>query len=636
MKTHFLKLLLIFQLAISPKLFAQNIAINTTGNAPDTSAMLDITSTTQGFLMPRMTTVQMNAITLPATGLLIFNTSLSVFEVNLGTSSSPNWTPIGASQTGWSTNGNAGTNVDSNFVGTTDTADLVFKVGNIFAGWIGGAASGESGAANSSLFQGAMQTMITTNNGTAAGNIGNLAVGTNDQAYTTGGSYNESFGHGCLQNNAGGSRNLAFGWAALENNLSGGNNNTAIGINALDNNNGSQNIAIGQHSMYNNGSGSGNIAIGYAGSNSGSAALENNNSGSGNVAIGDGAGQTNNTGNNNTIIGNNADFTIDGLSDAVAIGNNAIVGASNTMALGGTGGDAVNVGIGTSTPAHTLEVYGQTQIDSLTTGSLSDSIVTVSTGGGFGGVLRKISTTNFATSNIYSADGALAGNRTMEMRSNYLQLADSVNTSDVTFSGASQSLYNWSPAGRSYFQLFAGTSSALNLFVDGGNAAQIMSSGITSLNIGTNTSAPTLFYTNNIQRAIIDSTGNVGIGNMTTPNSTLQVAGSVSTSIVTVSNSYTLGSSDYTVIFTGSNSAPTFTLPDPTTCQGRMYRLVNASSGATYQDIAITPAVNLISGSTTSVLSIITYPSGNGLGDITNGNTAIIQSDGTNWWRVGL
>jgi len=45
--------------------------------APLSSAKLDITSTTQGFLPPRMTTTQKNAIASPATGLVVFDTTLN-------------------------------------------------------------------------------------------------------------------------------------------------------------------------------------------------------------------------------------------------------------------------------------------------------------------------------------------------------------------------------------------------------------------------------------------------------------------------------------------------------------------------------------------------------------------------------
>jgi len=49
------------------------------------SALLTITSTTQGFLPPRMTTVQRNAISSPAAGLLIFNTTTNKHEGYDGT-----------------------------------------------------------------------------------------------------------------------------------------------------------------------------------------------------------------------------------------------------------------------------------------------------------------------------------------------------------------------------------------------------------------------------------------------------------------------------------------------------------------------------------------------------------------------
>ncbi len=49
-------------------------------NAPNVSAALDVTSTTTGFLPPRMTAVQMNAIATPATGLVVLNTTTNCLE----------------------------------------------------------------------------------------------------------------------------------------------------------------------------------------------------------------------------------------------------------------------------------------------------------------------------------------------------------------------------------------------------------------------------------------------------------------------------------------------------------------------------------------------------------------------------
>ena len=61
---------------------AQNVGIGTATPA----TILDVTSTTQGVLLPRVTTAQMNAIVSPANGLLVTNTdSLNRIFIYTGT-----------------------------------------------------------------------------------------------------------------------------------------------------------------------------------------------------------------------------------------------------------------------------------------------------------------------------------------------------------------------------------------------------------------------------------------------------------------------------------------------------------------------------------------------------------------------
>ncbi|CAN5916252.1 hypothetical protein BH11BAC7_BH11BAC7_10650 [soil metagenome] len=86
----------------SANLAAQNVAINATGAAPNGSAMLDITSTTSGFLMPRMTTVQRSAIPAPATGLRVYDTTTGGFWFYNGAI----WVQDVNSGTGWLLAGN--------------------------------------------------------------------------------------------------------------------------------------------------------------------------------------------------------------------------------------------------------------------------------------------------------------------------------------------------------------------------------------------------------------------------------------------------------------------------------------------------------------------------------------------------
>lgn len=61
-------------LAAANNVMGQGMAVNTTGAAADASAMLDVSTTSKGVLVPRMTTAQKRAIASPATGLLVYQT----------------------------------------------------------------------------------------------------------------------------------------------------------------------------------------------------------------------------------------------------------------------------------------------------------------------------------------------------------------------------------------------------------------------------------------------------------------------------------------------------------------------------------------------------------------------------------
>jgi uncharacterized protein (TIGR02145 family) len=70
---------------------AQNVGIGTL--TPAASAQLDVSSTTKGFLPPRMTTAERNLIVTPATGLVIFNTTTNSLE----TKNSTGWVSLSSS-----------------------------------------------------------------------------------------------------------------------------------------------------------------------------------------------------------------------------------------------------------------------------------------------------------------------------------------------------------------------------------------------------------------------------------------------------------------------------------------------------------------------------------------------------------
>jgi N-acetylneuraminic acid mutarotase len=180
---------------------------------------------------------------------------------------------------------------------------------------------------------------------TGGGNVGVIALG------------GAPFIQACCSASAG---NTSVGNSAGGFNL-GATHNTAEGYQALANSNAPDNTASGYQALVSNGQGKSNTAVG-------SGALLQNTSGNLNTAVGNRAGFTNTTaGSNNTLVGAGADVGVDGLTFAAAIGSNAIVNESNALVLGGTGANAVKVGIGTATPAATLDVQGTANFTGLIT-----------------------------------------------------------------------------------------------------------------------------------------------------------------------------------------------------------------------------------------------------------------------------
>ena len=173
----------------------------------------------------------------------------------------------------------------------------------------------------------------------------NFFAGSNAGNLTMTGQYNTASGTGTLAATTTGNFNTASGVAALNSNTEG-TSNTANGAIAL---------------RYNT-TGSSNTA-------SGAQALSSNTTGSENTALGHQAGDTritanaNKTGSNNTFIGAySGPGTSTQLINATAIGADALVSASNSMVLGGTGNKAVKVGIGTETPTESLDVVGNQKV----------------------------------------------------------------------------------------------------------------------------------------------------------------------------------------------------------------------------------------------------------------------------------
>ncbi len=152
---------------------------------------------------------------------------------------------------------------------------------------------------------------------------------------------NTSFGYGALLANTTGVGNVGIGTTALMWNTAGANN-----------------LSIGTNSMVFNTTGTGNVGIGYQ-------ALDNNTTGSYNVGI-----------------GYQAKTLSDTLTNTVGIGARVRVGRSNSIVLGDTTVNELNVGIGRSRPQAKLHVRATGGnnpliLEGTPSGVAADSILTI-------------------------------------------------------------------------------------------------------------------------------------------------------------------------------------------------------------------------------------------------------------------
>ena len=210
----------------------------------------------------------------------------------------PSWaTPVTPPPSGWSLVGNAGTTPGTNFIGTTDPQNLIFKINGGNAGLI------DQFSGNTSL-------------GYIAGNIG-----------TSTGSSNVTIGSFSFSSNTTGSSNTTLGFNSLPASLDG-NFNVAVGANAMQTStSGSNNTGVGCNALLLADGGVSNTAIGYN-------SLSQITVGGDNTALGYNSGLGLTTGTGNTIIGNAANVNNGNSLNRTVIGFQAISNSDNSVVLG--------------------------------------------------------------------------------------------------------------------------------------------------------------------------------------------------------------------------------------------------------------------------------------------------------------
>jgi len=284
------------------------------------------------------------------------------------------------SNNAWALNGNAGTDPATNFIGTTDAQSLLFRVGNVQAGYLGrnlidggnqdvafgvGALLNRSGSHNTAV--GGMA-LISNLSG-----VRNTAMGSEALHDNVSGSYNTGLGFKALYYNVSGSQNTATGYESLKVNT--GYDNTANGFYSMLNNlGGANNTAIGSHAMQANTTGGNNTAVGFlalypqqnsfyntgVGYRAGDVAMGVNN-----TMIGSGAGLNGLIADQNTCIGADT-YVYDNLIDVFDVATNATAIGFGTVAQFS---NSVQVGNSSVTA-----IYGSASVVSLSDGRFKENV----------------------------------------------------------------------------------------------------------------------------------------------------------------------------------------------------------------------------------------------------------------------
>jgi hypothetical protein len=315
------------------------VGINT--DTPDANSDLTLASEDKGLLLNRVEleeTTDPAPLTAHVEGMVVYNTA-TAGDVAPGQyyNDGTQWVRLGSSAAptnDWHITGNAGTVAGTNFLGTTDNTDMVFKRNNVVAGAL---------KDNNTSFGVGSRPTTALGSGNAA--FGNNALGSTT-AVSPGASLNTAVGTNALSKLNTGTGNVAVGWSALEANESGF-QNVAIGTNAMRRGTGSaSSTAVGYNALLNDQAGQYNTAIGtsslanaslstsaIAGNTGvGVSSLSGVSTGTFNTGIGYLSGSNITTGSNNTTLGYNAVVPTSSASNQVRIGNTAVTYAGVQVA----------------------------------------------------------------------------------------------------------------------------------------------------------------------------------------------------------------------------------------------------------------------------------------------------------------
>ena len=509
---------------------------------PEASSIFDVTSTSKGFLVPRMTENQKNAISTPAQGLLVFQTNGTVGFYSYDGSS---WLHL----------------IDGSSKGLYFGPGTGNGDNNLAVGTSMGSGTGKR---NTAIGSRALE------NYSGSGFDNNTAVGYYSLKKVTDGQQNTALGAETMFELTSGNWNTAIGAQTIIN--STGNGNTALGYRAGETlTTGSNNILIGMQADVSSNNLSNAIAIGYDATVNASNKIQLGNSNitlvetSGTVLasafVGDGSGLTGiiSSSSTPTFLYGTENILLDGTTSpnvgdmerSVGLGyltlNNVTTGYKNVAIgarsmLDNTTG-SMNVGIGFSsltkntTGERNVAIGGTEALSKNTTGSnniaIGDRAIYFNVSGQSNVAIGSNSLVNNDSGNYNTMVGVEAGSniRTESGNTGNDNVGLGYRALQLNYSGDKNVAIGWDALRRTKGSGNSGIGNKAGWYnVDGsnntfvGNQAGIGSSNATNL-----TNATAIGY-----NAIVDASNKIQLGNSNVTN--LETSGSITAGAITIPN----------------------------------------------------------------------------------------------------
>lgn len=508
------------------------------------SSILELESSRQGLLLPRLTdTAAINALT-PPDGMIIYLNS----DNSLRLRSNGAWKKIAdmtAANSNWSLTGNSGTNPATNFLGTIDGKPLVVKTNN--------------------------------NEAMRIDSAGNIGIGTNSPTAKL-----DVNGTVKMESLASGTNELDVLVLAADGSVYKRTMSAAAFVNAIQAINGIQ---------------SRTLSLTAQASDTSNNVLVQNRAADSTIAIflpvQDGsAGNSKPYGfltysDWQKIQSAVQTMTIGAVANTSNANGASVTKSNDTLTLVLHPADATNPGIvtagtqtfgGDKTFAGNTTMNGTLTLNSVANNTSSDSVLVLNNG-----VVQK---RQVSASAFGSAIRNINGNR------------DTAQTIAFRNSGT---------------DLTVSTNGADSIFLNVPDAS--------TTNRGVVTTSSQTFAGNKSFQDSVSASKTILVGNTGSANSTMQISGSLSMSINTVTSNYTLTASDNTVLANTTSGAITITLPNPASFAGRIYTIKKIGTGGIDNELTITPASGTIDGGANyKIYNDWTY--------------VTLQTDGTNWFII--